>query len=248
MKIIPLSEGAFTIDATKKFIPFDLAKDDLQQRPTGSLLVEIQPFAVITANDIIVIDTGLGFSTPDGTLQIHQNLLNNGIGPMEVTKVLMSHLHKDHAGGIYKEDEMLKQKFLSFPNATYYVQRQEMEFALGKGSKSYRLSDFDGLQNSDQVVLLEGDGKLDGYITYHVSGAHSPFHQVFWIEEDGQKVFYGGDVAPQLQQMKNRFIAKYDYDGKKCMELRQQWWKEGREEKWTLLFYHDIKSPVFSLG
>ncbi len=248
MKIIPLSEGAFTIDATKKFIPFDLAKDDLQQRPTGSLLVEIQPFAVITANDIIVIDTGLGFSTPDGTLQIHQNLLNNGIGPMEVTKVLMSHLHKDHAGGIYKEDEMLKQKFLSFPNATYYVQRQEMEFALGKGSKSYRLSDFDGLQNSDQVVQLEGDGKLDGYITYHVSGAHSPFHQVFWIEEDGQKVFYGGDVAPQLQQMKNRFIAKYDYDGKKCMELRQQWWKEGKEEKWTLLFYHDIKSPVFSFG
>ena len=80
MKIIPLSEGAFTIDATKKFIPFDLAKDDLQKRPTGSLLVEIQPFAVITTNDIIVIDTGLGFSTPDGTLQIHQNLLNNGIG------------------------------------------------------------------------------------------------------------------------------------------------------------------------
>lgn len=248
MKIIPLSEGAFTIDATKKFVPFDLLKDDLQQRPLGSLLVEIQPFAVITANDIIVIDTGLGFSTPDGTLQIHQNLLNNGIGPMEVTKVLMSHLHKDHAGGIYKNDEILKQKFLSFPNATYYVQKQEMEFALGKGSKSYRLSDFDGLQNSDQVVMLEGDGKLGGYIMYHVSGAHSPFHQVFWIEEDGQKVFFGGDVAPQLQQMKSRFIAKYDFDGKKCMELRQQWWKQGREEKWTFLFYHDIKSPVYSFA
>ncbi len=248
MKIIPLSEGAFTIDATKKFVPFDLLKDNLQKRPTGSLLVEIQPFAVITANDIIVIDTGLGFSTPDGTLQIHQNLLNNGIGPMEVTKVLMSHLHKDHAGGIYKDDVILKQKFLSFPNATYYVQKQEMEFALGKGSKSYKLSDFDGLQNSDQVVLLEGDGKLDRYITHHVSGAHSPFHQVFWIEEDGKKVFFGGDVAPQLQQMKNRFIAKYDFDGKKCMELRQQWWKQGREEKWTFLFYHDIKSPVYSFA
>lgn len=245
MKIIPLSEGAFTIDATKKFIPFDLAKDDLQKRPTGSLLVEIQPFAVITTNDIIVIDTGLGFLTPDGTLQIHQNLLNNGIGPMEVTKVLMSHLHKDHAGGIYKKDEQLKQRFLSFPSATYYVHRTEMEFALGKGSKSYWIGHFDGLQNSDQVVLLEGDGKIDDYITYKVTGAHSPCHQVFWIEEEGQKVFFGGDVAPQLQQMKNRFIAKYDYDGKKCMELRQQWWKQGREEKWTFLFYHDIKSPVF---
>jgi glyoxylase-like metal-dependent hydrolase (beta-lactamase superfamily II) len=246
MKIIPLSEGAFTIDATKKFVPFDTAKDDLQQRPVGSLLVEIQPFAIITSKDIIVIDTGLGFNMPDGTLQIHQNLLNNGIGPMEVTKVLLSHLHKDHAGGIYKTDEMLKQKFLSFPNATYYVHKDEMTFAVKKGAPSYRLTDFDGLQNSDQVVFLEGDdGKIDEYITYKVSGAHSPCHQVFWIEEDGQKVFFGGDVAPQLQQMKNKFIAKYDFDGRKCMELRQQWWQQGEEEKWTFLFYHDIKTPVF---
>lgn len=245
MKIIPLSEGAFTIDATKKFVPFDLTKDDLQQRPVGSLLVEIQPFAVITSKDIIVIDTGLGFNMPDGTLQIHQNLLNNGIGPMEVTKVLLSHLHKDHAGGIYKTDEMLKQKFLSFPNATYYVHKNELEFAGKKGAPSYHQSDFEGLQNSDQVVLLEGDGRIDNYITYHVTGAHSKYHQVFWIEEEGQKLFFGGDVAPQLQQMKNKFIAKYDFDGRKCMELRQQWWEQGEKEKWTFLFYHDIKTPVF---
>lgn len=245
MKIIPLSEGAFTIDATKNFVPFDLAKDDLQQRPIGSLLVEIQPFAVITSNDIIVIDTGLGFSTSDGTLQIHQNLLNNGIGPLEVTKVLMSHLHKDHAGGIYKEDKMLNQKFLSFPNATYYVHKEEMTFALQKGAPTYTVSDFEGLQNSDQVVFLDGDGMIDDYIKYEISGAHCPFHQVFWIEDDGQKVFFGGDVAPQLQQMKNRFIAKYDVDGRKSMELRQQWWQQGEIEKWTFLFYHDIKTPVF---
>ncbi|HMX81601.1 MAG TPA: MBL fold metallo-hydrolase [Ferruginibacter sp.] len=244
MKIIPLSEGAFTIDGTKKFIPFDTEKDDLQQRPVGSLLVEIQPFAVITSNDVIVIDTGLGFSMPDGTLQIHQNLLSHGIGPLEVTKVLLSHLHKDHAGGIYKHDEVLKQKFLSFPNAVYYVQKTELDFALKKGAPSFDVEDFDGLQDSDQVVLLEGDGTIDGYIRHHITGAHSPHHQVFWIEEDGERVFFGGDVAPQLQQMKSRFVAKYDYDGKKCMELRQQWWKQGQEEKWTFLFYHDIKSPV----
>jgi hypothetical protein len=48
MQIIPLSEGAFTIDKTKRFVPFDTAQDDLQQRPVGSLLVEVQPFAVVT--------------------------------------------------------------------------------------------------------------------------------------------------------------------------------------------------------
>ena len=77
MKIIPLSEGAFTVDKTKKFIPFDKANDELQQRTAGSLLVEIQPFCVVTAGDIIVLDTGLGFCNKDDTMQVHQNLLNN---------------------------------------------------------------------------------------------------------------------------------------------------------------------------
>ena len=73
MKIIALSEGVFTIDKTKNFIPFNKEKDDLQQRATGSLLVEIQPFCIVTNKDIIVIDTGLGFTVEKGSLQIHQN-------------------------------------------------------------------------------------------------------------------------------------------------------------------------------
>lgn len=245
MKIIPLSEGAFTVDKTKQFIPFDKAADDLQQRNVGSLLVEIQPFCIVTDHDIIVIDTGLGFSNPDGTLQIHQNLLDNDINPMDVTKILMSHLHKDHSGGISKVDSVLKQRFLNFPNATYFINKQELAFAMEPGNSSYASGEFDLLKQSDKVMLMEGDGTIDDYIRYAVTGAHSPFHQVFWIEENGETVFFGGDVAPQLQQMKSRFIAKYDFDGKKCMELRQQWWQQGQQEKWTFLFYHDIKTPVF---
>ena len=245
MKTIPLSEGAFTIDASKKLIPFNPLMDDFKERTKGSLLVEIQPFAIITSKDIIVIDTGLGLTQPDGTLQIHKNLLDIGIGSSEVSKVLLSHLHKDHAGGIGKEDRSLKQKFISFPNAKYYVNREEFDFAMSIGRYSYATAGFDILDKSDNVIFTKGDGVIDGYIRYAVSGAHCPFHQVFWIEDNGQKLFYGGDVAPQLQQMKSRFIAKYDYDGKKCMELRQQWWKQGKEEKWTFLFYHDIKTPVY---
>jgi glyoxylase-like metal-dependent hydrolase (beta-lactamase superfamily II) len=242
MQIIPLSEGAFTIDKSKRFIPFDLEKDDLQERPTGSLLVEVQPFCVVTAEDILIIDTGLGF-TRDGVLQIHQNLRNAGIDPANVTKVLMSHLHKDHAGGI--AGEALAPQQLSFPNATYYVQKRELDYAFEKGPTSYRPEELECLRTSSQVVFLDGDGVIDGYIKYQVTGAHCPWHQVFTIVDGGETVFYGGDVAPQLQQMKSRFVAKYDYDGKKAMELRQQWWEQGREEGWTFLFYHDIKAPTF---
>jgi hypothetical protein len=71
---------------------------------------------------------------------------------------------------------------------------------------------------------------------------------VFWIEADGQTLFFGGDDAPQHKQMLNRFVAKYDYDGKKCMELRQQWWQQGQAEGWTFLFYHDISHAVVHAG
>ena len=243
MKIIPLSEGAFTIDKTKVFVPFNKEKDDLQERTLGSLLVEVQPFCIITKKDILLIDTGLGFSNPDGVLQIHQNLIINGIDPMDVTKVLLSHLHKDHSGGISKEDKVLGHHFLSFPQATYYVNKNEFEFAMQKGAPSYTPKEFELLANTGNVIFTEDNGKIDDYISYEVTGAHCPFHQTFMIEEDGEKIFFGGDVAPQLQQMKSRFIAKYDFDGKKCMELRQKWWELSQKEHWTLLFYHDIKTP-----
>lgn len=245
MKIIPLSEGAFTIDKTKLFIPFDSKQDDLQSRPMGSLLVEVQPFVIVTPEDVLLLDAGLGFEE-NGVLQLHKNLMANGINPSEITKVLMTHLHKDHAGGISKLDNSSAKRKLAFPKATYYLQKQELEFAFEKGFPSYITEELECLKNASNVVLLEGNGVLDGYIKYQVTGAHCPYHQVFWIVEGGEKIFFGGDVAPQLHQMKNRFVAKYDFDGKKCMELRHQWWKLGEEEKWTFLFYHDIKTPVYS--
>lgn len=153
MKIIPLSEGAFTIDHTKQFIPFDLQDDNLQNRSRGSLLVEIQPFIVITAKDILLLDTGLGFTNPDGTLQLHQNLIDNGIHPSDITKVLMSHLHKDHAGGVSMKDKILNRYFLSFPSATYYVQKKELEFALEKGLPSYMPEEIEILGEADNVFF-----------------------------------------------------------------------------------------------
>lgn len=244
MKIIPLGEGSFTIDKSKLFVPFDTITDDLQKRPVGSLLVEIQPFVVITTEDILLLDAGLGFSDNRGVLQIHQNLMDAGINPSEITKVLMTHLHKDHAGGVSIEDKSSGKRTLSFPNARYYFQRKELEFAFEKGFPSYLIEELECLKGSPQITLLENNGVIDGYIKYEVTAAHCPYHQVYWIVDSGETIFFGGDDAPQLHQMKSRFIAKYDYDGKKSMELRQEWWERGQKENWKFLFYHDTVTPV----
>jgi len=240
---IPLSEGSFTIDKTKLFVPFDEEKDELQERPVGSLLVEIQPFIVITSKDILLLDTGLGFNDKaSGQMQLHVNLANAGIKPEQVTKVLLTHLHKDHAGGVSMNSDHSK---LSFPNATYYVQKRELDFALEKGFPSFISEEIELLKTSSQVHFLENDeGMIDDYIFYQHTGAHSPYHQVFWIKENDEIIFFGGDDAPQLQQMKIKYKTKYDYNPDKAMQLRQTWWEQGAKEKWKFLFYHDIKTPL----
>lgn len=244
MKILPLSEGSFTIDKTKVFVPFNIAEDNLQQRPIGSLLVEVQPFCIVTQNDVLLLDTGLGFSQ-NGVPQIYQNLKAVGVDPSEVTKVLLTHLHKDHAGGVSFRN-LIGKYSIAFANATYYVQKREFEFAMDTGFPSFIPEEIEILHNHPQVQWLTHDsGVIDNYIYFQLTAGHSPYHQVFWIKEANNMLFFGGDDAPQLQQMKSKFVAKYDFDGKKCMELRQQWWQQGNEEKWQFLFYHDIKTPVF---
>lgn len=240
-QIIALDEGAFTIDRTKVFVPFNVEEDDLQQRPKGSLLVEIQPFLVITSNDILLLDSGLGYTDPDGKLQIHQNLSKHGINPSDVTKVLMSHLHNDHSGGLAYPNK----KIAAFENATYYINKQEWDFAFERDSSSYKTDNFKFLERHKNLEFLEGNGVIDDSIQYEVTGGHSPYHQVFKIIDGNEVIFFGGDVAPKLQQMKNRLKAKYDFNGEKAMHLREEWWQKGKEENWNFLFYHDIDNPKF---
>ena len=242
-KIFPLSEGTFTVGRDKMFAPFHLDEHELNDRPTGSLLVEVQPFLVVNDRDVLLFDTGLGFKNPSGVLQLTENLAKHNVHPEDVTKILLSHLHKDHAGGlahILSDD--------AFHNAKIYIYFPELEFAFEKGAPSYMTEDFNHLRHHPNVVWLEGkSGDIDGYIHYEHTGGHSPQHIVYWVDAEDKKLFFGGDEAPQYKQMIVKYVAKYDFDGKKAMELREKWAEQARAEGWHLMFYHDVKNPTHQI-
>src|SRR5690606_26517097 len=130
----------------------------------------------------------------------------------------------------------------------YVIQRSEWEEAYSNSSSSYRTEIFDVLQRSGQIQFVEGDGKLNDFIRYELSGAHSKFHQVFHLETDNRHIFYGGDEWPEPEQALRKFAAKYDYDGRKAMELREEYATEAAENNWTCLFYHAKANSIAKIA
>jgi glyoxylase-like metal-dependent hydrolase (beta-lactamase superfamily II) len=241
MKIFALNEGSYSVDATKKFIPFNPETDNFKDRP-ASLFIHVNPFLVKTDTDLIVLDTGLGYKDTRDELFIHQHIRNIGFDPDEVSLVLMSHLHYDHSGGLVFEHNGRLEP--SFPQAKHVIQKNEWETAKAGKSSSYHKEIFGAMQGRVKLELVEGSGILQPGIRFELSGGHSPFHQVFWIESEGKKCFFGGDELPEPEQLIRKFVAKYDYDGRKAMRLREEYGKKAAEEGWTCLFYHAKSLPV----
>jgi glyoxylase-like metal-dependent hydrolase (beta-lactamase superfamily II) len=242
MKIFALGEGSYSVDATKKFIPFNPETDNYRERP-ASLFIHVTPFLIKTDTDLIVLDTGLGYKDTRDELFIHQHIRNAGFDPEDVTLVLMSHLHYDHSGGLVVERNGRLEP--SFPQAQHVIQQKEWEMAISGSSSSYHKEIFEALKGTAKIKFVEGSGILQPGIRYELSGGHSVYHQVFWIEIEGVKFFFGGDELPEPEQMIRKFIAKYDYDGRKSMQLREEYGKKAATEGWTCLFYH---SKSLSIG
>lgn len=230
-----LFEGSFSVDSSKKFIPFDTQKDDPKDRP-GSLFVHVHPFLIETSSGLVLCDTGLGLRTADDELLIHHNIKKLGFEVEEIKYVLMSHLHRDHTGGMVDFGQGAGR--VAFPDAEYIVQQGEWEYAYSGASTSYDTAILDVLQRSGNLTLVEGEGAVNHEIGYVLNGGHTPYHQAFHIQTGGEHFFFGGDVLPEPEELFKNFIAKYDYDGRLARDLRLQYWEKGAPEGWVYLFYH----------
>jgi glyoxylase-like metal-dependent hydrolase (beta-lactamase superfamily II) len=206
------------------------------------LFVYVQPFLVETSNSLLVFDAGLGFKNDQGELIIHENIRKAGFDYRDVNYLLMSHLHYDHSGGMIYEREGKME--LTFPNAEYVIQRGEWEAAFSSHSKSYHTDIFDVVQRSGSIHFIEGNGNLGNGISYELTGGHCEYHQVFLVEDGGEKVFFGADILPEPEQLLRKFKAKYDFDGARAMELREAFGKQAAQNDWTCLYYHAKSQPI----
>lgn len=155
------------------------------------------------------------------------------VAPADITHVVQSHLHYDHAGGI---------EF--FPHAKMYVQRSELPFAWWPPVYQravYVRADFD-----HPVTWVELRGKHDVFGDDRViiipTPGHTPGHQSLLVHLDGETVILGGDAAYSPQKMRDRLLPGMLWNPDMVIESWER--LEAMQEQYSarLLFTHDLDS------
>lgn len=237
MNIYPLLEGTFAVSKQKEFVYLNEI-----DKKTNGLILNIRPFLIETDDDLILIDCGIGARNELNSYLITK-LNASGFSENKITKILISHLHKDHVNGLgyFEEDKFIA----NFPNAKIYIQEKEMNYALNQNSPSYDTKYLNAIKQLPNVIFLnEYSGKINDQIRFEIVGGHVPFQQVFWISENDEIAFYGADNLPQQSYLKYHAAFKNDLDGVKAMNYRIEWEEFAKKEHWTILFYHGKKTGL----
>ncbi len=239
MRIIPLKEGDFYEDEVKDFLLIN------GKQLTTEIQLAVQPFLVMTAEHNTLLDVGLGYNE-NGEYIIDTILAKEGITPMDIDRIYLSHLHKDHINGLLVETDAGFE--CRYPNADIYIQRREAEFAIRQQDDiSFDYDILEEVLDLPNIVWMDADqGILDEHTTYEVVGGHSPYMQVFWMKDGEHIYFYGADNLPKRNYLDFDIAFKSDYDGKRAMQLRQDWKVRAKEEQWIVLFYHDMEMTSYS--
>ena len=240
IKIYQLREVQYQVNNTKEFNYVENL--DLIDEANGYVLT-VRPFLVHVGDELILIDAGFGLHQ-DGKSELVNRIEEVGFYATAVSRILISHLHKDHIGGIGRMVDNKLETY--FPNAKIYIHEDEMMYTMAlEGHHSYDYNIIKGLQYHPQVnYLRENEGQISKNIRFEKVGGHVPHQMVFWISDEDDIVFYGADNLPQKSYLKYDCAFKNDINGKDAQESRRIWQEQMKKENWTVLFYHGKSTAV----
>ena len=216
---------------------------------------------------LVLVDTALGNKEDDkflgiygventgleGATQLEDALAVAGFLPTDVRWVINTHLHFDHAGGNTTLDPELENDPRrhvrpTFPNATYLVQRGELEFARHTNERtraSYLPHNFEPIAAANRWRLLEGDGEVLPGISVRLTPGHVPWHQAVLVEDRGETAAFVADLMPTAAHLPLPWIMGYDLEPLRTLESKRALLRDAERGGWRLIFEHD---PTIASG
>ncbi|HWV58686.1 MAG TPA: MBL fold metallo-hydrolase [Longimicrobiales bacterium] len=206
---------------------------------------------------LVLIDTGAGNKEDEKFREIYglendgsptrleDAIRDAGHSPDDVTLVIDTHLHFDHAGGnTWRSPDGAIEP--AFPRARYVVQRGEWEFAHMNNERiraSYLPLNFDPVADRGLFDFVEGETELLPGIRMVPTPGHTPHHQSVLIGEGDGALFFLADLVPTTAHLPLPWIMGYDIEPLVTLETKRRVLTRARDEQWLLVFEHDPVRP-----
>jgi glyoxylase-like metal-dependent hydrolase (beta-lactamase superfamily II) len=227
-----------------------IAADERNRIPMGMrcLLVEHD-------DGLVLIDTGAGNKETQKFYDIYgienagaggRTALEDGVraaghDPAQVSLVVNTHLHFDHAGGNTFRDEGGALR-LAFPNARYVVQAGEYAYATHTNERtaaSYFPHNFQPVLEAGCLDLVDGEREILPGVRVLPTPGHTPHHQSILITSAGESAFFAADLIPTHAHLPLPWIMGYDVEPLVTLESKRWVLARAAAEGWLVVFEHD---------
>lgn len=212
-----------------------------------------------TPREKILVETGIGEKWTEKQTQLYgifrtksfaQTLFEKtGYMPEDITIVVNTHLHFDHAGGNTKSDQNGK-AFPQFPNARYFVSKSEFEHAENPHERdraSYLKENWQPVLESGQLELKPDVYEVVEGLTIENARGHSETMQTVCLKRGGETLYGFADLIPTRHHLALPWIMGYDLYPTETLEFKKRVLPSAVKENWICLFYHDFEMPLCRL-
>jgi len=249
LKII--ESGFFGLDGGSMFGVVPKPLWEITNPPDKSNRIKLATRHLILEGDSkkIIIDTGVGTKfgeklneiyAVDNNFSMETALSQAGLKPEDITDVVLTHLHFDHAGGATKIEN--GKPVPAFPNARYYVQKQNYDWAVNPSERdkaSYLLENYVPLFEAGVINFTIGDAKLDDEIDFIVINGHTFGQQMVKIFDSSSTFLFCSDLIPTASHIPLPYIMGYDLQPLVTLKEKKKILKQATHENWFLFFGHD---------
>ena len=259
--ICAIPTGVFALDGGAMFgtVPKVLWEKSNPADSHNRIQMEARALLLKSKDRRILIDTGNGsdftakygdklgakfktmYNVDDQGPSLLKSLKHHNINPEDITDVILTHLHFDHAGGAttFKDSRIVP----TFPKAKYYVQKSNLQTAKNPNVRekaSYFPANFQPLIDHNQLVVIDGNEKnIIPHIEFFISNGHTQGHQAVIIEDDNNRLIYCGDVIPTSTHIRSAWIMGYDLNPLQIIEEKLKLLELSQSKKTYYFFEHD---------